>query len=234
MTELQWWIGAVSVLITTVLLAGLVVRRRYRACYAFSAYLVAVIVSDSLILGWPEDFHTWGFWLLKENVHSLLKFAIALELGLRTLQGFPGARATARAVVLLVLLVSLGGMLADPPDPRLELYDLASLFHPRILNTAIWLFTAVAVVILWYRLPVEAFHKAILLGFVPYLLVFTVAMNALASVGSKLQGLVGYVHPIAYLLVLVYWTYAAWRPEEAPFRAAQPAQRAAQALRPRA
>jgi hypothetical protein len=232
MTELQWWIGAVSVLITAVLLAGLVVRRRYRSCYTFSVYLVTVLAADTLILLWPEIFHRWAFWILKENVHSLLKFAIALELALRTLQGFPGARATARAVVLLVLLVALGGMLAEPLDPRLELYDLASRLHPRILNTAIWLFTAVAVVILWYRLPVDAFHKAILLGFVPYLLVFTVAINALASVGSRLQVLVGYVHPIAYLLVLVYWTYAAWRPQEAPFRAAPTAQRAVQPIRP--
>lgn len=232
MTTFQWWIGVGGVLITTALLTGLVVRRRYRACYAFCGYLLAVVVADCLILAWPERFLRWDFWLLKETVHSLLKFGIALELGLRTLQGFPGARATARFVVLLVLLFALAGMLADPIDRSADLADLASRLHPRILNTAIWLFTAIAAVILWYRLPVDAFHKAILIGFVPYLLVFTVAINALESVGPDIERLVGYAHPLAYLLVLTYWTYAAWRPQEAPFRAAPAAQRAAEPFGP--
>jgi hypothetical protein len=231
MSPLQWRIGVAAVLIAAVLLAGLVVRRRYRACYSFALYLIAVVVADSLILASPDRFHQWGFWILKETVHSLLKFAIALELALRTLQGFPGARATARGVVLLVLLLALAGLLAEPLEGSATLDELVSRLHPLILNAAIWLFTAIAAVILWYRLPVDAFHKAILIGFVPYLLVFTVAINALASIGRQFDTLVGYVHAVAYLLLLVYWTYAAWRPLEAPFRAA-PARHAAQPLRP--
>ena len=31
--------------------------------------------------------------------------------------------------------------------------------QPRVLNGSIWLFTAIAALILWYRLPVDPFHK---------------------------------------------------------------------------
>jgi hypothetical protein len=221
-TPLQWWIGVAGSLTIAVLLAGLVARRRYGSCYTFCAYLVAVLVADSLILAWPDRFFRWDFWLLKETVHSLLKFSIAMELAVRTFKGFPGARATARGVVLLVLLLALAGMVFDPVALTTSLAELATRLQPRILNAAIWLFTAIAAVILWYRLPVDAFHKAILIGFVPYLLVFTVAINALASIGWQLGTLVGYVHPAAYLLLLGYWTHAAWKPMQAPVRPAAP------------
>ena len=45
---------------------------------------------------------------------------------------------------------------------------------PRLLNGTMWLFASLAILILWYRLPVHWFPKTILLSYVPYLLVFTV------------------------------------------------------------
>ena len=44
---------------------------------------------------------------------------------------------------------------------------LAAQIQPRILNGTIWVFTSQAALILWYRLPVDSFHKAILIGFIP-------------------------------------------------------------------
>jgi hypothetical protein len=69
----------------------------------------------------------------------------------------------------------------------------------------------VAAVILWYRLPVDPLHKAILIGFVPYLLVFTVAMNALSAYGWDLREYAGYAQTIAYVVLVAYWARAAWR-----------------------
>lgn len=230
MSAVQWWIGVAGEAVIMALLVGLVTKGRYRACYSFALYLVAVVAADGLILAWPGRFHRWDFWIVKETVHSLLKFAIALELALRTFRAFPGARATARGVVFLVVLVALAGILAGPAEQAADFPDLASRLHPRILNGTIWLFTAIAAVVLWYRLPVDAFHKAILIGFVPYLLVFTVAMNALDAIGWHLQKPAAYAHTVAYLLLLVYWTHAAWRPLEAPLRPAQVPRRATQPL----
>lgn len=214
MTALQWWLGLLGELILGVLLVGLVFRGRVRYCYSFALYVIAVLVCEVLITAWPERFLRWDFWVFKEILNNVLKFAIALELAARTFRAFPGARTTARGVVFLIVFVSLAAALAAPATTHADFPELASQLHPRILNGTIWLFTALAAVILWYRLPVDLFHKAILVGFVPYLLVFTVAMNALDAIGWHLQELASYSQSVAYLLLLGYWAYAAWRPQE--------------------
>jgi len=227
MATAQWWIVAIGEPILMATLVGLLVRGGYRTCYSFTVYLAAVLVPDMMITAWPQRFHTWEFWMLKEIVHNLLKFTIAIELAIRTFRAFPGARATARGIVFLVVLACLAGVLSVPSQ-HAELRELASQLHPRILNGTIWLFTALAALILWYRLPVEALHKAILIGFVPYLLIFTVAMNALNSIGWQIHSLAAYAHNLTYFALLCYWTYAAWRPQQALVRAARTTSEVAQ------
>jgi hypothetical protein len=64
--------------------------------------------------------------------------------------------------------------------------------------------------ILWYRLPVRPFHKRVLLSYLPYLLIFTVAMNALRRPAGSEDGS-SYFNQIAYL-TLAAWAWAAWQP----------------------
>lgn len=192
-------------------LAGLFARRRQGLCVSFTLYLAAVILSDALVLLHPSRFHSWDFWVLKESVHNLLKFGIALELTVRTFRAFPAARKTAAGLVLAVLAltwVSVG------PRPRLVVgrpLELALNLQPYVLAGTLWLFVAISSLILWYRLPVTPLHKALLLGFVPYLLVFTVAINLLRSFGGEVRTVAGYVKNVAYQVLLAYWAYSAWR-----------------------
>src|SRR5574341_2035528 len=81
------------------ILLGLMRRRHLAACWSFDLYLIGVFLGESLVACLPSFFRTREFWLLKESVYNALKFAIAVELALRTFQAFPGARATARLVV---------------------------------------------------------------------------------------------------------------------------------------
>jgi hypothetical protein len=90
--------------------------------------------------------------------------------------------------------------------------------HPRVLNGSIWLFTTIAALILWYRLPVDAFHKAVLLSYVPFLLVFTVMLNALGSLGWERGWHVTYLYQLAYVALMTFWARAAWRRVEVPTR----------------
>lgn len=231
MTALQWWLGLLGEIALAVILVGLLVRRRASRCYSFTLYVMAVLTCEVLITAWPKHFYKWEFWLFKETLFSALKYGIALELAARTLRAFPGARATARAVLFLVVLVSLAAVLpAVPTAPVLDFSELASDLHPRILNGTIWIFTALAAVILWYRLPVDLLHKAILVGFVPYLLVFTVLMNLLKAIGWHIQDSVSYLQSGAYLLLLGYWGYAAWRPLEGRVRAPEAPREVAQPM----
>lgn len=217
MTASQLAIVRLGLILQVALLAGVILRRRYSACVAFLVYLVATIVPAFLFGFWPGRFYTWDNYILNEIVHNLVKFAIALELAYRTCRAFPGAFLTARRVVLFAFLalavVALGIQTAglQPSDVQLE-------WNARVLNGTIWLFTALAAVILWYRIPVHAFHKAILVGFVPYLLVFSIGLRALAEWGEGAR-LLQRVHTLGYLALLGYWNRAAWARTSEPVRA---------------
>jgi hypothetical protein len=227
MSALQWWLGLLGEIILAVILCGLFYRGRARSCYSFTLYVLAVLVCEVLITAWPVDYHTLSFWIPKEILFSVLKFGIALELAARTFSAFPGARSTARAVVFVVLLLSLAAVLSVPAPADPNLPKLASQVLPRIVNGTIWLFTALAAVILWYRLPVNLFHKAILVGFVAFSLVFSVALTAIEVIP---QSQASYLQSVAYVLLLGYWAHAAWRRQEGQARRPEASREATQPM----
>ena len=65
---------------------------------------------------------------------------------------------------------------------------------------------------LWYHLPLDSLHKAILIGLVPYLLVYSVMLRALFALGWERGGVFNRSAPLAYVALLCYWAYVAWRP----------------------
>lgn len=203
---------AVMVLITIpIVLAGLVVKRRYDVAYTFTIYLAIVFVTDLLAVLWPATFYRKVFYLHKENALNALRFGVGLELMYRTFRAFPSAHRTARAMVLALLSAALMAVMAATPDQP-DTHSLVTKVQPRVISASVWLFTALAALILWYRLPVESFHKAILLGWVPYLLIFSAALNYVGEYGQQFITLTNYIHTLAYLGLLVYWAKAAWAP----------------------
>jgi len=218
-----------------VVLAGVFVRHRYRAWAFFSLFLAVSLASTVMMLVWPREFYTNDFWQGKENALNLLRFGMALELAYRTFRAFPGALATLRWSLLLVVVTTFVAVIAvSGPDSNIQSF-MADL-QPRVLNGSIWLFTAIAALILWYRLPVQAFHKAVLLSYVPFLLVFTVSMNAWAALaawtaaGWQKAWYVTYAYQVAYLALMVHWSYAAWRRSEVPTRPPERRTRASEPL----
>ena len=194
-------------------LVGVFYRRRAPLCWTFVAYLIIVLVCNSLVSFWPDQFYRRWFWILQQGVFDALKMGIAVELCLRTFQAFPRASAAARRM-LLVLLLATGAALVGMPLRSVD--DLVLLeWHPRVVTGTIWLMNGLALLITWYRVPVHTYHKAILLGFVPYLLVFATAVSLF-----KQHGWLGTVHvwaePIAYLILLSFWARAAWLPDTQP------------------
>ncbi len=231
--------------LTLIVLTGLFWRRRYRVCPSFVAYLLVVLIGDLLqalgprqptpgawlftLLG-KRGFYSRSWWLLKELAIHLVRFAVALELAYRTFRSFPGARSTARGVLLVLVSVILVSVIAVTPqvsatDPDDHVTQIIGRLQPRVLNGTVWLLTGMATLILWYRLPVDRFHKAILTGLVPYLLVFTTGLNAIESYGwsTSIVAWRNVVDPLAYLLLLTYWAWAAWTPVTSPAVARGPA-----------
>jgi hypothetical protein len=216
-TTAQAWIAHAGTAMMAVVLAGCLVRRRYLVWYFLTLFLAVNFVCTVMMLAWPGRFYTRDFWQAKETGLNLLRFGMALELAYRTFRAFPGALATLRWTLLFVLVVTFVAVVAvsgSGIDFRSFMVEL----QPRVLNGTIWLFTAIAALILWYRLPVNAFHKAVLLGYVPFLLFFTVTMNALGSVSRDRLAWLSYTYQLTYLALLLHWAQAAWRRAEAPTR----------------
>jgi hypothetical protein len=211
-----------------VVLCGILAKKRYVTTVVFTAYLAVVFLTDLLIVAWPGTFYTTGFYALKEDVINGLRFAVALEMAHRIFRAFPSARQTARRVLRVLLAATLVAVLFATADSS-DAPALLDRVQPKVVSASVWLFTVLAGLILWYRLPVDAFHKAILVGWVPYLLVFSAALNYVGTHGSgvievtnRIIEITNYVHTLAYLGLLVFWARAAWAPAGVRVSAAKP------------
>jgi len=96
MTSSQVLIAHAVKVLVLLTLAGIVARRRGRRCWSFLAYLITILVCNSLISLWPDTLFVSWFWMLKQALYDCFRLAIAVELSYRTFQAFPGAQSTAR------------------------------------------------------------------------------------------------------------------------------------------
>jgi hypothetical protein len=205
--SVQLVVSYLSLVSTLAAVAGVFVRGRQRDCWSFATYLVVVSACEGAIAFWPERFFQWWFFVTKESLYNVLKIAVALELAHRAFHVFPGARATARRVVFTVLAAStvlIGASSALSSD--------WTDWQPPVVSATIWLFGATATLVVWYRLPLHMWHRAILAGFAPYLLVFVTLLSVLEKQGAlTAYAALGLLDSIAYLAVMVCWAFVAWR-----------------------
>jgi len=211
MSPLKRALAAAAVILLCAVLAGLVARRRAASCWSFVAYLAAVALSDLLIALWPQRFFRQGFWILKESVHTALKLAIALELMVRIFQPFPSAYAAARRGVIVVV-AGLAALVWFSLSGGTHYVAMVGRLHPHVNDGTVWLLAALGAYCLWYHLPLDSLHKAILIGLVPYLLVYSVVQRAVVALGWESGWVFNRTAPLAYLALLAYWAYVVWRP----------------------
>jgi hypothetical protein len=197
-----------------VVLVGVLRRGLHRRCWAFLVYLLAVLLYNSAefagmllyevpSLEWPQWFWSWEFWHFQQTAFEVLKLAVAVELGIRVVAAFPGTWRLARillgaALLTTTLAVTLGGA------PQ----------HPLLATGTIWLFAAVSLVVIIFNLPLHAWYRALLAGFVPYLFVFSTLQSILTRRGDELATTLGRIDLVAYLALVGWWAYAVWRAEE--------------------
>jgi len=187
------------------------VRARQSECWSFTAYLVTVLVTSSLMSFWPSRFYNPEFYLLSQGLYDILTLLVGVEIAHRVFRRFPGARPLAHVVVLAILVLSTAAFLAIP---RQVPYETWFEWQPRIVASTVWLFTAVGFLILWFRVPVHQWHRRILLGFTPYLLVSVTVLGILRDLGWDFRIVVGAIDVVAYIVLVSWWAWAASRPKE--------------------
>jgi hypothetical protein len=203
-------------LAVVVILAGLAATGRYRLCWSMTAYLVVVLAGNCMTTFWPERFYNYEFYTGRQAIFDAFKFLMALELSHRVFATFPGAMSRWRAIALAVLIVTTCAVLFAGEADRAT--HVAYQWQPRIVAGAIWMLCAIALLVAWHRLPIDGWHYAILVGYVPYLVVFTTILNIAQKHWSALPAF-GIADSVAYLMLMMWWGYAAWRKAESPARA---------------
>lgn len=197
------------------ILVGLYARHRAHLCWSFVAYLITALSFNSLMSFWPEQFFRLWFYSLMMDLLNALKLAIAAELTYRTFRAFPGAAARVRILLAPVFFVPVLFMSKVPAGASYQ--EIVQIYQPQLQTGVIWIITAITLLIAWYRVPVHAMHRAILIGFAAYLLIFTTLLNVLRDFGfENLRSFINVADNYAYILLLCWWAYAAWVPARRP------------------
>lgn len=217
MSEVQVAIAHAVKLALLAVLAGLLVRGRARRCWTFAAYVLAILVGNSLVSLWPERFYNATFWVLKQGVYDTLKMLVALELAWRAFSAFPGAlRTVRRALVPLVAASTIAVALLTPTSSYRTVWE----WQPAVSTAALWALTATALVVVWYHVPLDGWQRAIMLGLASYLVVFVALLGLLERYGWVRRGTIAGAETVAYLALVCYWAWAVWRRDPAmPARA---------------
>jgi hypothetical protein len=219
MSDLQLLVAHLVKLGILALLAGMVLRGRLGLCWTFGLYVVAILVGNTLVTLAPQRFFNDSFWMLKQGAYDVLKVAIAIELAWRAFAAFPGAWRTARVVLLLIVAASSLWLAWLTPRSYQTLWE----WQPSLVTASVWLLTATALLVVYYQVPIREWQRAIMLGFAPYLLVFVTLLGLLRRHGWALLQQISLVDQLAYLGLVLFWTWAAWR-RDVPGLAAAPAE----------
>jgi len=193
-------------------LTGILVRHRASRCWSFVAYLLAIVTCNGLVSFWPSGLlFDRSFFITTQGIFDVLKLLVALELVLQAVRAFPGAAASARRFALLILASTLAAILTGPGNVS---YPVFFEWQPKIVAGTIWLFTMTALMALWYHLPIHRWHRAILMGFAPYLFVFQTLLGLLHNFGYSFVRRLSALDGVAYLVLTAWWSFSAWRPAE--------------------
>ena len=128
---------------------------------------------------------------------------------------FPRARRlTLLAVTAVTTVAAVCAVTLPLPENATQLSVVLARGH----TATLWTFAVLAFVVAWFHLPLDPFHRVILLGFVLDLSLYGALLSVAGWVGrgsaaySYLQAL----DPILFAATVGLWAIAAWHPRRAP------------------
>lgn len=208
MMLIQRMLATIGLAIMAVLTVGIAVRGKIRQSVAFFVYISFATAYVATITLWP-DANTPEAYSIKTAIYHCLFFLIALEIGFKAFGTFAGI--ASRVKMFLALAVSASTAFVLLLTPQSLLYSDLGRYEPPLTTAAIWCLSFVALLVVWYQVPVPPFTRSLLLSFVPYLTVFVLCGDWLARSGWGAIWTTASVNALAYDIMATYLALAAWR-----------------------
>src|SRR5688500_14610832 len=100
------------------------------------------------------------------NGYAVLKLLVAIQVAIHVFRVFPEAEkvSLASAAMLLSLTVPMIAFLPYRTGPPMSPILYAE-WHLRLGTASVWLFAATALMVAWYHIPCDRWHRALLVGF---------------------------------------------------------------------
>jgi hypothetical protein len=220
----QYALGGFGNVLSLVLLGILLYRGHQRRLPIFVLYVACTTLTGIGVM----LHYTVAMWLLHQVVVAAFRLGVTLELTSGIFGAFPAAATTARKVVLVILaFTAVTALSLATPDATYMRFHAEII--PRVASGVVWTLTALAVLVLWYRLPLAPLPRAILMGYAPYLLISTIGLSLLFDERTRPYRVwIGYVTTLASIALQSYWVRVAWQTvPDAPadYRAAVPVPR---------
>ncbi len=188
-------------------LAGILRRKRVAQCIAFTLLVLASAGFTGLFLVDPKG-NTPALYLVKQGIYDSLLFAIALELSFRAFSAFRGVAGRVRFLLAFAVTASTAAIFFLTPNSP---YSQFWRYQPSVTTAGIWCLTAVALLVVWYQIPIRGYLRAIILAYVPYLVVFVICVDLIGRLGWGAIPRLNILNAAAYDVMAAYWAYAAWR-----------------------
>jgi hypothetical protein len=174
----------------------------------FAVALASALAGNALTTYWPAQFYTWHFWRFKETLQAGLYMLTTVELASLIFAGLPRAR---RALFVgLAAAIALAAAAATRPEA-------ASLDALRTVGLGVhaavaWLLVLLVGTVAFFRVPLVPYHRAILLGLVVHVSLYSTMLQLVVVSGSLAWTSMKLLDPLVYGLVVAFWTHAAWSP----------------------
>lgn len=206
---------SVQVLLALVLV-GIVARRRMHLSIGFAAATAAMLVTNALVTYWPGSFFTWDFWRFSETLQAGLYMLTTVELAGLIFAGLPRAR---RALFIgLAAAVALAAAAATQPEAAT--LDALRTVGLGVEAAVAWLLVLLVGTVAFFRVPLVPYHRAILLGLVVHVSLYSTMLQLVVTSGSFAWTSMKLLDPLVYGVVVAFWARAAW--STAPDRAEDP------------
>lgn len=193
----------ISAVLLALALVALLVRGRAGTSPAFTTYLALCLTTNRLVTWWPEQFHTYQFWTLKEALYSVVGLVILADLARGALPAFASrARLIAFA---LTAAIAVGSAVAGAHAAGPWTYQALSVLN----GCTVWGYVAFLTLTLWYRLPLEPLPRAIVHGFVLYLSAYGALLGMVRYLSPSALPYLAALDSGAYIATLCLWARAA-------------------------